>query len=221
MIWNCKYPFLDSLSGNFVIMGGLKQQEHTRELPVSMMRVRSSSPATGGNRQVMGVITGPATLAWSVSIERALADDPRFRRYKQYKGWPAFHPSRDTLEAYLTDMCNGDLVVAEDCKGMSSKDVLELIRRLAPYMQMDVILAGEQGKTFLRAMSTTATPQQMASWTTLDVAHRLLVTHHPQWQTHYSHAWNLDRTTITELTLYREKWPRLPANLFATDAENE
>ena len=219
MIRDCQYPFLDSLSGNYVVMSGLKQQQ---ELHVSMMRVRSSAAASAkGSRPVMGLITGPPTLCWSVSIERTLADDPRFRRYKQHKGWPAFHPSRDTVEAYLADMCNGDLVVAEDCKNMSSKDVLELVRRLAPYLQVTIILDGEQGKTFVRAMSTTATPQQLSGWSTLDVAQRLLVAHHPQWQTHYSHAWNLDRTTITEITAYREKWPRLPGNLFGVEAEDQ
>jgi hypothetical protein len=102
--------------------------------------------------------------------------------------------------------------VLEDYTAIPSRELLELAVRLAPYTQPAVLNGTEQGKAFIDAVMRTASPQQSAGWTTEDMAFRMLVAHHPEWQTHYAHAWTADRTTVNEIAAYLKKWPHLPAN---------
>ena len=234
MIRDCQHPFLDALSGEaHTIMNALLHKQKpssssssssSSQFQQSMMRAPSSASARAkvSARQALGTLKAVETRPWSMAIELQMADNPRFRRYKQVKGWPAFHPSHDTVVTYLNEMSTGsNPAVLEDCKSMSSKETIQLVTVLAPYVEADIFLHSAQGRDFVRAMTATATPQQVSSWSTLDAAQRLLVAHHPDWQTHYSHAWNLDRTTITEMIAYRERWPTLPVKLFAPGQGDE
>ncbi len=75
----------------------------------------------------------------------------------------------------------------------------------------------EQAKAFYTAVTATATPQQLGNWTTADVAQRMVVAHHPDWSTHYAHAWGLDPATATEISTYLKRYPGLPGDFFASN----
>ena len=213
MIVECDYPVLAHMEPHHIM-----RDLHRRKTPgAGSVSVKTKSL---GSTRLVGVKTH-VTLAWTSECERMWAEDPRFRRYKQSKGWQAFYPSRDTVLAYLSDMTAGDPTVVKDCKTMNSPELIQLANRLAPYVEADIFIQTPQGKDFLRAMSATATLQQIGSWSTLDVARRMIVAHHPDWQTDYSFAWNLDRTTCTEIAAYREHWPHLPLKLLAEHKETE
>lgn len=126
-----------------------------------------------------------------------------------------FYPSRDTVTAYLGEMTRVNSPVDLDCREMSSPELVQMATRLAPHVEATIFTQTQQGKDFLRASLATATLQQQGSWSTLDIAQRMIVAHHPDWQTHYAYAWGLDRTTSVEITAYRERWPHLPEGLLA------
>jgi hypothetical protein len=227
MISECQYPFLDTMSDAYTTIKSLTQKQKNAGTGNTTTTTRPSATLSAAARakmssqQALGTLNMSVPRPWSLAVERAMADNPRFRRYKQRKGWPAFYPSRETVLAYLNEMSIGDKDVVEDCKTMSSRDLIQLTLVLAPHVETVLFVQTAQGKDFVRAMTATATPQQISSWSTLDAAQRLLVVHHPDWQTHYSHAWNLDRTTVTEMTAYRERWPKLPDPLLAHSDDDE
>jgi len=213
MIAACDYPVLAQMEPHHILCD--MHRRKTTGAGSTSVKAKSSA-----STRLVGVKTH-ATLPWTSECERLWAEDPRFRRYKQSKGWQAFYPSRDAVLAYLNDMTAGETNVVKDCKGMDSAEVVQLANRLAPYVEASIFVQTPQGKDFLRAMSATATLQQIGSWSTLDVARRMIVAHHPDWQAHYSYAWNLDRTTSTEIAAYREQWPHLPLGLLAEHKETE
>lgn len=45
--------------------------------------------------------------AWDYAAERQFADNPNLRAYKQAIGLPVYHPSRDTIHSYLSDLTAG------------------------------------------------------------------------------------------------------------------
>jgi hypothetical protein len=219
LIAGCVYPFLQTLPSQHTIMDGLQKQKAATTgsgTPSAVERGKSK-----GGRQFSWVLATHVTRAWDMNVERKIADDQRFRRYKQHKGWQPIYPSWDTLVAYLQDMCNGEPWVTADCMAMSSQDVLALATMVAPYADGTLYNRTQQGKDFVRVVLVTATSQQAEGWSTLDAVQRMLVAHHPDWQTHYSHAWNVDRTTITEMQAYHKAWPQLPLEqLFPAPAED-
>ena len=217
LIEDCVYPVLDLLgeANDRTIVEDLRKRLASLQHPMSSSSLGTGSRSTAGRSNAATTMRIHATQRWGMDIERQMADDPRFRRYKQSKGWQAFYPSRETVLAYLTDMTDGKPAVVEDCRAMSSKEVVQLVSKLAPHIEADIFSSTEQGKDFVRAMTSTATLQQMSNWSTADAAQRMLVAHHPDWQTHYTHAWNLDRTTATEIGAYRQRWPKLPDRLIA------
>jgi|WetSurMetagenome_2_1015567.scaffolds.fasta_scaffold00112_58 hypothetical protein len=236
MIQECSYPVLNIMEvEEFDILDQLhkrQQRSATRTGSTGSTTTKSAASLAAGEtvrvknanpNSTRGVhIKVHATQPWTMANEREWADYAPFAAYKRRKGWRPFYPARDTALAYLTDMSAGDASVTSDCKGMTSQEVIEFVRRLAPHVEGAAIFAhSQQGTDFLRAMSATATLQQMGGWTTLDAAQRLLVVHRPDWQTHYDYAWHLDRTTSTELAAYLQRWPRLPEKLLAEQEQDD
>ena len=209
LICECDYPVLGTLGlGGSVLDEMHKRRSQASSGPIPIRAKTLASTRSAGVRL-------HTTQPWSSTSERRWADEPRFQRYKQVRGWMPFYPSRDTVLAYLSEMTRANSPVATDCRDMGSPELVQMAAQLAPHVESTLFAQTQQGKDFVRAMSATATLQQMGSWSTLDAAQRLIVAHHPDWQTHYAHAWGLDRTTSVEIAAYRERWPHLPEGLMA------
>lgn len=202
LLVDCHYPVLEQLGSDPIV-----QQPHQRAA------VPSRRTAAASRSTVSEVTAFPphASSPWTTAVERRFAEDARFRRYKQRKGWPAYYGSRPTLESYLNDVKNGDDDTLNDFRAMDSKEVIALAECLASHSDPAKLLNTEQCKHFANALVASAVPSQLKGWTTKDIAIRLFVAHHPEWQTHYSYAWNADRTTINEIAAYLERWPSLPS----------
>jgi hypothetical protein len=203
MIERCVYPVLDELGDTPIVAQCRQRQER------AAAGERAPASSAGRFTQTLA-IKAHAPEAWNTAVERHFAEDERFRRYKASKGWRPFYGSRPTLAQYFADLAQREPTVLADYSSMTSAQLLQMAARLAPHTQPALLQNTEQGQAFVNAILGTATPQQAAGWTTKDVAQRMLVAHHPEWQTHYSYAWNPDRTTVAEISAYLAQWPHLP-----------
>jgi len=194
MILDCTYPSL------------------LRAAPIQGAVMHTSSTATQESIRSSSAPPEPAHVAmpWNMESERRFAEDPRFRRYKKQKGWPPYHDSRSAVQQYLDDVDSRVCSVVEDYRCIESHELLDMTACLARHIGGTIFTQTEQGKSFVAAVLASATPQQQRSWTIGDMAQRLLVVHHPEWQQHYSFGWNSDPTTEGALEEYLEHWPALP-----------
>jgi len=196
------------------------------QLPALLQHASATAPLNSKARTIAKQATAPPKPApsmivhepaeWDTEAERRFAEDPRFRRYKENKGWPLYYDSRATLQQYFDDVGSGIAHVVQDYRTIGSKELLDMVSCLARYVDPALFTATEQGKAFTHAVLATATPQQIRMCNTRDLTQKLLVAHHPEWQSHYSWAWNTDATTENEIARYLERWPALPPALLPT-----
>ncbi len=112
MISDCEYPALAQLGDKSIVLA-LEQ----RRTGVDQRTPAAAAAATTGHD--FSTLKLHTAKAWDPVMERLLADDNRFRKHKERKGWPAFYSSRDAFMSYTADAAAKEPAVVEDYCGIT------------------------------------------------------------------------------------------------------